>query len=348
MNKKSIWISLIVFVLVFVGLFGLNYHRRSVALKMVKAQGANKGNSNASLVIKKKKKSQRPQPATNSSSNSKKDQYLPDEWMLMGYMAYAHDNYVESRHIKNTSDLVTDVGEDLSDGSLKAENTGNNAYRLTNKFGSVNVTVENDDVKVTGDGSTYTSKPELKSTFGSYTSQIKKMTQNITKGSSNSSDAQSSSQSSKTSKKSTDTNKLSDEELIVAAFLDDFSTPVGGKKTSTPQGQINLVKEILAKDNLPAKKIPTDEYLNGIHKNGNYYAIANNLSTSNYSEFNLNGNSDTITKKYGGGGVLQTKHLSKSKIVKTWTPYKNDIDQILAAIENNKKRSAQVSKELAE
>ncbi|MGN1284340.1 MAG: hypothetical protein ACI4TY_03470 [Candidatus Limosilactobacillus intestinavium] len=80
---------------------------------------------------------------------------------------------------------------------------------------------------------------------------------------------------------------MSDEELIVAAFLDDFSTPVGDKKASTPQGQINLVKEILTKDNLPAKKIPTDEYLNGLHKNGNYYAIANNLSTSNYSEFNL-------------------------------------------------------------
>lgn len=53
-------------------------------------------------------------------------------------------------------------------------------------------------------------------------------------------------------------------------------------------------------------------------------------------------------KKYGGGGVLQTKHLSKSQIIKTWTPYKNDIDQILAAIENNKKRSTQVFKEINE
>lgn len=118
--------------------------------------------SSAGLIIKKKNKAKTP---SNTPSNTEQDQYSQDEWMLMGYMAYAHDNYVESRHIKNTSDLVTDVSEDLSDGALKAVNTGSNTYRLTNKFGSVDVTVENSDVKVTGDGSTYIAKSELKDTL---------------------------------------------------------------------------------------------------------------------------------------------------------------------------------------
>ena len=253
----------------------------------------------------------------------------------MGYMAYAHDNYVQSRHIKNTADLVNDVGEDLSDGSLKAENNGNNAYRLTDKFGSVDVTVENDDVKVTGDGSTYASKSELKDTFGSYVGQIKKMTQTITKGDDN--ESQSSDSSKQSSSKTNNNPKLNDTELIIAAYLNGF-------EASTTQGKINLAKEILAKDNAPAKQIPTDDLINGIYKNSNYYSIASNLSTSHYAAFNLNGNSDTITERYGGGGVLNTSHLSKTTIIKRWTPYKDDIDQITAAIENNKKRCTEIAK----
>ena len=72
--------------------------------------------------------------------------------------------------------------------------------------------------------------------------------------------------------------------------------------------------------------------------NNEIYSIASNFSTSHYAAFNLNGNSDTITERYGGGGVLNTKHLSKPTIIKRWTPYKDDIDQITTAIENNKKR----------
>ena len=69
-------------------------------------------------------------------------QFSNDEWMLMGYMAYAHDNYLQSRHIKKTADFVNDVSEDLTNGDLKATKRGDTNYQLGNKFGSVNVVVE--------------------------------------------------------------------------------------------------------------------------------------------------------------------------------------------------------------
>ena len=332
MKRKSI-IAIIIGIAVIIGcVFFVVTKQKSNTAKVEHAKGGNTG-----LVIKKKSKNSGVK-VSHTTSNSSEGQYSTDEWMLMGYMAYAHDNYVQSRHIKNTSDLVTDVGEDLSDGSLKAENNGNNAYRLTNKFGSVDVTVENDDVKVTGDGSTYTSKSELKDTFGSYAGQIKKMTQTITKGDDNESQSSDSSkQSSSKTNNSPSQGKLNDTELIIAAYLNGFGA-------STTQGKINLAKEILAKDNVPAKQVPTDDFINGIYKNGNYYSIASNLSTSHYAAFNLNGNSDTITERYGGGGVLNTRHLSKPTIIKRWTPYKDDIDQITTAIENNKKRCTEIAK----
>ena len=128
------------------------------------------------------------------TSNSKKGmrntdnitaQFSNDEWMLMGY--YAHDNYVQNRHIKNTADLVNDVSEDLTNGDLKATKSSDTNYQLGNKFGSVNVVVEDSDVKVTGDGDFTTAKTELKNKFGIYASQIQKMTKVISSGSSNSS-----------------------------------------------------------------------------------------------------------------------------------------------------------------
>ncbi|MGN1272735.1 MAG: hypothetical protein ACI4T3_06365 [Lactobacillus sp.] len=256
-------------------------------------------------------------------------------------MAYAHDNYVQSRHIKNNADLVNDVDEDLSDGALKAENTGDNTYHLTNKFGSVDVTVEDDDVKVTGDGSTYTAKSELKSTFGSYANQIKKMTKTITKGdSTDSNESSSSSKTSNTKNNASSKAELSNDELVVAMYLDGF----GG---ATPQAKLKLANQILAKDNLPAKQIPTDDYLSGLYENNGYVGIASWLSTSHYADFKFSDDSDTVIKRMGGGGIIQTKKMSKSKVLKTWTPYKNELDQILSAVENNKKRIGKINEERA-
>ena len=73
---------------------------------------------------------------------------------------------------KNTSDLVTDVGDDLTNGDLKATKSSNTNYQLGNKFGSVNVVVEDNDVKVTGDGDFTASKADLKEKCGAYVSQI--------------------------------------------------------------------------------------------------------------------------------------------------------------------------------
>jgi hypothetical protein len=165
MKKTSIW-AIIISLVVIAGCVLFIFSRQRAKPAAVKPA------ANKSSEVQKK---------TNKADKTK-DQYSTDEWMLMGYMAYAHDNYVESRHIKGTADLVTDVGQDLSTGALKAEKTGTNSYHLTNKFGSVDVDVETADVKVSGDGSTFTAKSELKNAFKPYADQIKKMTKNINNG----------------------------------------------------------------------------------------------------------------------------------------------------------------------
>ncbi|GAA3639021.1 hypothetical protein GCM10022297_16530 [Lactobacillus hamsteri] len=280
---------------------------------------------------------------SNTQSSKSEDNYSNDEWMLMGYMAYAHDNYVQSRHIQNNSDLVTDVSEDLDDGSLKVEKNSANTYTLSNKFGSVDVTVENDDVKVENDGTTTTSKTELKRTFAQFENKIQAMTKNISE------DGNSQNNSSSTKNDSDDSDKadgngpskqkqeFNNLELITAAYLDGF-------EASTTQGKISLAKKILAKDNVADKDVPTDDFINGFYKNGEYISIASNLSTSHYAEFKVTENSDDIVKKYGGAGVLQTKHLSKKKIIQTWLPYKNDIDQIMEQIQKNKGRNEAIGR----
>lgn len=318
MRRKSIWI-IIASLIVIAGCGFFIFNRQQ---KQNTAQ--TKSNDNAGLVVSKKKKSN-VGPSSTNSNNDSSENYSTDQWMLMGYMAYAHDNYVESRHIQNTKDLVDDVDEDLGDGALKAEKTGNTTYHLTNKFGSVDVEVEDDDVKVTGDGSTYTSKSELTNTFKPYAAQILTMTKKISTGSSDDSSNETSSDA-----------QFNTYELVTAAYLDGFDG-------STPQGKIATANKILAKDQRPAKQVPTDEYLNGFYKNDGYISIASNLSTSRFAEFKID-DSDRIVKKYGGGGVLQTKYLSKKKILQTWTPYKNDVDRIMIQIRKNKDRSEEIQK----
>lgn len=138
-------------------------------------------NSKSQVGIEIKKNKHRNSVSVTKINNDQDNKYTTDQWMLMGYMAYAYDNYVHSRHISNNAEMVTDVKEDLDNGDLKASRESTNSYTLTNKFGSVGVTVQTDTVKVTGDGETITAKSELKNKFGTYADKIKAMTQNIGK-----------------------------------------------------------------------------------------------------------------------------------------------------------------------
>lgn len=102
-----------------------------------------------------------------------------NDWLMMGYMAYARHNYEESRRVKNTAELVSDIEKDLQRGALKAKKEDRQTYILSNKYGSVNGYVKKNEVEITGDGVTATSKKALKSTFSSYQEQIREMGQMI-------------------------------------------------------------------------------------------------------------------------------------------------------------------------
>ena len=250
------------------------------------------------------------------TSNSKKGmrntdnitaQFSNDEWMLMGY--YAHDNYVQNRHIINTADLVNDVSEDLTNGDLKATKSSDTNYQLGNKFGSVNVVVEDSDVKVTGDGDFTTAKTELKNKFGIYASQIQKMTKVISSGSSNSS--------------SDILQKISKIESTI-------------KKQQAPDYVTSGGQDYLS------------GLYHGTHKGQAYYGIAGSFSTSAYTNNYIN-DTDRIGVQPGGANLGMDgpkKYKSKAEIIKKYSPYKNDVDQILQGLEYNKSQMKQISKEL--
>ena len=250
------------------------------------------------------------------TSNSKKGmrntdnitaQFSNDEWMLMGY--YAHDNYVQNRHIINTADLVNDVSEDLTNGDLKATKSSDTNYQLGNKFGSVNVVVEDSDVKVTGDGDFTTAKTELKNKFGIYASQIQKMTKVISSGSSNSS--------------SDILQKISKIESTI-------------KKQQAPDYVTSGGQDYLS------------GLYHGTHKGQAYYGIAGSFSTSAYTNYYIN-DTDRIGVQPGGANLGMDgpkKYKSKAEIIKKYSPYKNDVDQILQGLEYNKSQMKQISKEL--
>ena len=276
-------------------------------------------------------------------SNSKKGmrntdnitaEFSNDEWMLMGYMAYAHDNYVQSRHIKNTADLVNDVSEDLTNGDLKATKSDDTNYQLGNKFGSVNVVVEDSDVKVTGDGDFTTAKTELKNKFGTYTSQIQKMTKAISSGSSNSSSSKQEA-------------NLGDQELAVAVFIDDYNS-----SSDIPQ-KISKIESTIKKQQAPDYVTSGgQDYLSGLyhgtHKGQAYYGIAGSFSTSAYTNYYIN-DTDRIGVQPGGANLGMDgpkKYKSKAEIIKKYSPYKNDVDQILQGLEYNKSQMKQISKKL--
>ncbi len=107
-------------------------------------------------------------------NKQKASHFSNNDWLLMGYMAYARHNYEQSRHVKNTAELVNDVKEDLQNGDLSAKKEDDH-YLLSNKFGSVKGYVQDNDVKITGDGITVNSKAKLKQGFTKYDKEIREM-----------------------------------------------------------------------------------------------------------------------------------------------------------------------------
>ncbi|MGQ5709160.1 zinc-ribbon domain-containing protein [Lactobacillus sp. PSON] len=185
-NYKAFIIAMAVIIVAIAGGFGfVIYQKNSQASK---ATSVLTHKSNKAATKKTNNAAQSAAQSDNQSASQNDSNYSIDEWMLMGYMAYAHDNYVESRHISGTSDLVEDVGEDIANSDLKVDKNSDTSYTLTNKFGSVDVDVDSNDVKVKADNGdeVTTDKDKLEDTFSSYKGQIQKMTSYIKSGNSDS------------------------------------------------------------------------------------------------------------------------------------------------------------------
>lgn len=265
--------------------------------------------SNANFALSKK---------TNTSSDNNVN-FSNDEWMLMGYMAYARQNYVEKDHIKNTTELVQAISQDLNDGSLKAARTGNN-YHLGNKYGSVALNVTKDQV-IVSEGANYTAnKADLKKTFSSYLSQIKQMTGAI-----------------KTESAQEFTN-LSDNEYIIAAFVESNGDGI------SPASRIAAVNKTLSDDQSKnAKQIKIDKYYQGFFDDDSRFGktIATNLSTSGFIGYKINNGQITATGYQGGSKTGKSTYFL-ADLKNKYAAYKNQLDQIMQKIQYNKQHVKEV------
>lgn len=300
MGKKIKWIISGIIVVTLVVIFGIIIQARN--------------SSNQKTVIKTVKTNSQTSKAdkTTDTSDTSKVDYSSAEWMLMGYMAYARDNYKESDNISNTAELVDAVQEDLADGSLIVKNTSKNLYILTNKYGSVDTKVAADQISVNANGTTITNtKSQLKTTFSNYQSQIKKMTSYVKKADQT--------QSSKSV-------QLSDEEYVVAAFLARMNT------SSTSES----IKQVL---NTLSKGVNTqiDDYLSFGKDEGKYY-IATNVSTSQYTRYDITANSIT-GQEYANGQKLAAKTYSKEELAAEFATHKSELDQIIEKMSYNKEHA---------
>lgn len=317
-NYKAFIIAMAVIIVAIAGGFGFVIYQKNSQASKATSVLTHKSNKAAT------KKTNNAAQSDNQSASQNDSNYSIDEWMLMGYMAYAHDNYVESRHISGTSDLVEDVGEDIANSDLKVDKNSDTSYTLTNKFGSVDVDVDSNDVKVKADNGdeVTTDKDKLEDTFSSYKGQIQKMTSYIKSGNSDSKE-DNNSDSAKSDKKSNDSDEeFSNEEYVVAAFL---------SAKGTPQEEINRVEKLLAQK-LDA---PNDDYLTGVkNPSDNYYYVAFNASTSQYERYTIE-DKYVIGQPYGGGVSGQKKKYDKKTLVNNFKSYKADLDKILAGFKYN-------------
>lgn len=318
MKKSWIWIIAAAILAACCGIYVSNQNSQSAHMLMKK----NKSKRNNQILDKLSGKLH--STGEHGSMTHKKHhtkEYSNDQWMLMGYMAYARNGYEESRHIKNTQELVDDVAQDLKNGDLTAEQTDKNAYHLTNKYGSVDATVNTDDVKITGDNTTTFSKDELRDKFSSY-DEIGSMTQFITKGGSKQEAADHSSKSNE---------DFNNDEIITAAYIDNYAD---GNEVD----KIHSVQDTLAKDKTrDMSKFPSDYFISGFYQDGDWTAIAIKLTGTVREDLKIEG--DKVILQPGGPGTDDStpkEYRSILDLKKRYKNHKSEIDQILNDIKYNK------------
>lgn len=303
--KKKAWLTIVISLVVIILCLGFFFsHQR-------KQNSAARSQQEQTTATVKKSKSR------NKSSNQT-SYFSNDEWMLMGYMAYARDNYEKSRHVKSISDLINAVQQDLNDDNLNCQKISDNSYSLSNGFGSVNVKVNSDTVKVTGDGTTINNKSALASKFANFKDQISNLKNSLIKNENSNKGGNSAKQN----------NSLNNEELVVATWLDS-----SGK--ASINSKINSTLKLLAK----GTKADIDEYFSGFYVNHGHLGISFNASTSDYADFYISGDEiKEITRNRGQ--LLSKSNSNKETIMKKYQPYKAQIDQIIAGLEENKKHAS--------
>ncbi len=343
--KKKSYTGLIVIIGILIllvgGITGIYFYNQHNDQAAVVAKNSKSSKKNGVTISRNKK-----DPKKSSSKEDNKKLL----WMLMGYMAYAKKNYEESQDISSTPELVDAVVKDFNDGTLTATQNSESTYTVSNSYGDVNVTVKPSEVRVTNDGTTVTSKSELKQTYNKY---IDKITPVVKKIGNKTNSAHKPSTSNKSSKKvnksSKDSAAFNDEEMVVAAYVDNADG-------NSPRDKINTIKSTLEKDNnSDVDKIPTDDFLSGLYTGSyqgkSYDSIASNLSTSHYEVVYLNGDSDqygiqAVAPGMGLDEESNRKSRSKKDLINKYKSYKEDLDEILNQLKDNKSRMSAINNEI--
>ncbi|MFQ3624076.1 zinc ribbon domain-containing protein [Lactobacillus johnsonii] len=337
-SKLGIVIASCILLLLVGGITGFYFYNQHHDQAAVIAH-SKKGTKKQNLRVKKNKNN------ADKNKNSQKKDYSNAIWMLMGYMAYARKNYEDGQNVTSTSELVDAVVKDFKDDTLTATKKSSTTYNVSNNYGDVDVEVKPSEVKVTNDGTTVTPKSELKETFNKYTTKISPVVKKIV----GETDDGVKATTNKNSKSSKADGAFSNEEMVVAAYLDEFSG-------NTTKDKINNIKAILEKDNSDVSKIPTDDYISGLYshtyKGKPYYSIASNVATSHYKIVYLNGDSDQYTTQIVAPGIsidedTYKKNKSKKDLINNLRPYKQEIDKILNQIKDNKNRLPSIIEEQA-
>lgn len=270
---------------------------------------------------------------------AKKKEYPNNLWMLMGYMNYARKNYEKSKNVHNTGDLVKAVGSDFSDGTLRVQPNSNKSFTVSNDYGSVDVAVNKNNVKVTNDGTTVATKTELKKTFGKYKKQIQQISKSI-----DFDDVASAPKKNNGSKKVAN---LTDEEMVVAAIL------IRVQK-SNPKDQINVIKNDINQTlNQTAKTLNSGNFISGFdidtEQGITTYTVLYSLTGSRSASVILNNetNADFVSlflHAIGRDGNLKRK-IPKKQLIETYGPYKQDLDDIVEGLKKCKAHASEISDE---
>lgn len=309
MKKKLVGLVVVIIVILAGGVFYFTKQAQNKASQVAEPET----NQSSSTSIMKKKSNNTSSPKSNVKSNTNSEKgFSNDEWMLMGYMAYARKNHNNEKN----SELVNEIADELNDSNLKAVKNSDDTYTLSNQYGSVDVIVEDSQVKVTNDGTTINSKAELKKMFSSYQDKLTQMTQNIEKSAKESTNGES---------------DFDTKELAVVTYIENHKKSV--------KENIAKARQAVNRGYQPSEDA---DYVSGLYRNQGNYSVAFNHSTSQYDEYKIAG--DTVQTIVSGGGVRSKgSKYSIKELTKKYAPYKTEVDEILNKLEYNKKNLSKVN-----